>query len=212
MTKDELVEKSNALYESGKQRDALEMIAQFPEFADEVDVLYIKSVALVELREYKNADIVFQKQFDLFIENAEESLKIAEDLTAQPDITGENRELALLMYSTGLISYASADLVNSLRTVAMDKNGMPKTKLNPQNLAGFAEFVKNYEAALITTGELQMSANQLKDALDNFNKAIKLNQKSAPAFAGRAKVYRKQRKIKLALADEHTAKILSGKR
>ena len=46
-------------------------------------VLYVKSVAYTELRDYKNADIAFQKGFDIFLKNGKESLSIADEYAAK---------------------------------------------------------------------------------------------------------------------------------
>ena len=206
LIKARLVEKANELYESGQQKKALDLIGEYPEFGDEVEVLYIKSVAYSELRDYKNADIAFQKQFDNFRKSAAESLKLAEDLIKENPFTLENRKLAALMYSSALVSFASADLANSLRSVAFEKNGMSEAKRQPKNLIGFAEFRKNYEETAINAGSIYLQINELNDALKNFEKAIELNSGSAAAYRGRAQVYRKMKKIKLAVADETAAK------
>ena len=206
LSKDQLVEKSNAIYRSGKQREAIELLNEYPEFSEDVEVLYIKSVAYTELRDYKNADIAYQKGFDIFLKNGTESLAIADEYAAKPSATKDDRDLAGLMYSTALIMFASADLTNALRAVAFGKNGMPEAKRDPKNLDGFDEFRKLYEQTAIKTGEMNLKNNQLKDALANFSKAIELDPKNAASYTGRAKVYRKLRKLKLAVADEANAR------
>jgi tetratricopeptide (TPR) repeat protein len=212
LTKDQLVEKSNALFESGKQKDAIDLINEYPEFADEVDVLYVKSVAYTELRDYKNADIAYQKGFDIFLKNAGESLSIANEYAAKPTPTKEEKEIAAMMYSAAMISFASADLTNALRSVAFGKNGMPEDKREPKNLVGYEDFRKTYEETAIKSGELNLKNNQLKDALADFSKAIELNPKNPASYIGRAKVYRKLKKIKLAMADEANARKYSLKK
>lgn len=212
LTKEQLVEKSNALFESGKQQNALDLIGEYPEFADEPDVLYVKSVAYTELRDYKNADLAYQKGFDIFLKNAAESLTIADEYAAKNPAAKEDREMASLMYSTAMISFASADLTNSLRKVAFDKNGMPEAKREPKNLRGFEDFRKNYEATAIRLGELNAQSNQLKDAIENYTQAIELNSKNSAAYSGRAKVYRKLKRLKLAIADEKNARLYAAKK
>lgn len=212
LTKEQLVEKSNALFEGGKQKDAIDLINEYPEFSDEPDVLYVKSVAYTELRDYKNADIAYQKGFDLFLKNAAESLAIADEYAAKTPMTKEDKELASLMYSTTLISFASADLTNSLRIVAFDKNGMPEAKREPKNLKGFEDFRKNYEATAIKLGNFNAQNNQLKDAIENYTKAVDLNPKNSAAYLGRAKVYRKLKRLKLAIADEKNARLYASKK
>jgi tetratricopeptide (TPR) repeat protein len=206
LTRKQLVERSNALFESGKQKDAIDLINEYPEFADEVDVLYVKSVAYTELRDYKNADLAFQKGFDIFLKNGTESLAIADEYAAKKTLTKEDRELAALMYSTAMIGFASADLTNALRSVAFGKNGMPEDKRQPKNLNGFDEFRKLYEETAIKSAELNLKNNQLKEALADFSKAIELDPKNPASYTGRAKVYRKLKKSKLAMADEANAK------
>lgn len=206
LTKEELVEKANAIYESGKQKEAIDLIEKHPDFADDVEILYIKSVAFTELRDYKNADIAFQKGFDIFLKNGTDSLAIADEYAAKKPLTSLDKEMAELMYSTAMISFASADLTNALRSVAFDKNGMPEAKRTPKNLAGFDDFRKNYEETAIKTGEIYLKSNKLKDALENFSKAIELNPTNSASYQGRAKVYRKMKKLKLAMSDEANAR------
>ena len=141
------------------------------------EILYVKSVAYTELRDYKNADIAFQKGFDMFLKNGTESLAIADEYAAKPSPTKEDRDLAALMYSTAMIMFASADLTNALRSVAFGKNGMPEVKREPKNLAGFDEFRKLYIQTAIKSGEMNFKNNLLKEALADFTKAIELNPK-----------------------------------
>ena len=212
LTKEQLVEKANRIYESGKQKEAIDLIDRYPQFADEVDILYIKSVAYTELRDYKNADLAYQKSFDVFLKNAAESRAIADEYAAKPGATKEEKELAALMYGTTMISFASADLTNSLRAVAFEKSGMPEAKREPKNLAGFDDFRKFYEQTAIKFAELNLKSNQLKDAQANYAKAIELNPKSSDAYLGRAKVYRKLKKLKLAASDEKNARLYAAKK
>ena len=206
LSKDQLVEKSNAIYQSGKQREAINLLDEYPEFSDDVEVLYIKSVAYTELRDYKNADIAFQKGFDFFLKNGAESLAIADEYAAKTTLTKEDKDLAALMYSTAMIMFASADLTNALRSVAFGKNGMPEAKREPKNLDGFDEFRKLYDQTAIKSGGMNFKNNLLKDALADFSKAIELDPKNVASYTGRAKVYRKLRKLKLAAADEANAR------
>ena len=113
-----------------------------------------------------------------------------------------------IMYGATLISLASADLTNSLRTVAFEKAGMTAAKREPKNLNGFDEFRKNYEQTALEAANFYLQTVQLKEALSNFSKVIEINPKNVAAYQGRAKVYRKQRKLKLAQADELKAKRL----
>ena len=206
LTKEELVEKSNALFESGKQKDAIELLDQYPEFADESDVLYVRSVSYTELRDYKNADLAYQRGFDIFLKNGSESLAIADEYAAKNTPTKLDKEMTAMMYSTAMISFASAELTNALRAVAFGKNGMPEEKREPKNLNGFEEFRKKYVETAIKSGEMNFNNNQLKEAVSDFGKAIELEPKNAAAYTGRAKVYRKLKKLKLAVADEATAR------
>ncbi len=206
LTKEELVEKSNALLESKKQRDALEILDQYPEFSDETDVLYVRSISYTELRDYKNADIAYQKGFDIFLKNAAESLAIAEEYAAKTPATKLDKEMTAMMYSTAMISFASAELTNALRSVAFGKNGMPEAKREPKNLAGFEDFKRKYAETAIKSGESNFKNNLLKEAVSDFDKAIELDPKNAAAYSGRAKIYRKQRKLKLAMSDEANAR------
>ena len=206
LTKEQVAEKSNALLENKKQKEAIDLINDYPDFSDEVEILYVKSVAYTELRDYKNADIAFQKGFDIFLKNGTESGAIADEYAAKKPLTKEDQELASLMYSTAMISFASAELTNALRIVAFGKNGMPETKRQPKNLAGFDEFRKMYEQIAIKSGEMYFKSNFLNEALKDFTKAIELNPKNPASYTERAKVYRKLRKIKLAMADEASAR------
>lgn len=212
LTKEELAEKSNALYESGKQKDAIELLDQYPEFADESDVLYIKSVSYTELRDYKNADLAYQRGFDIFMKNGLESLKIGGEYAAKNPPTKLDKEMTALMYSTAMISFGSAQLTNSLRAVAFGKNGMPEEKREPKNLNGFDEFKKIYAETAVKSGGINLQNNLLKEALSDFGTAIELEPKNAAAYSGRAKVYRKLRKLKLALADEANARKYAAKK
>jgi len=212
LTKEQLVEKSNALFEGGKRQEAIDLIGEYPEFSDEPDVLYVKSVAYSELRDYKNADIAFQKSFDLFLKNGAESLAIADEYAAKTPATKEDKEMAALMYETAAVSFGSANLVNALRIVAFDKNGMPEAKRDPKNLAGFDNFVKDYEQSSLKLAELNAQNNKFGDAVANYGKAIELNPKSSAAYAGRAKVYRKLKKLRLAIADEKSARLYAAKK
>jgi tetratricopeptide (TPR) repeat protein len=206
LTKEQLAEKSNALLENGKQKEAVDLINDYPEFSDEVEILYVKSVAYTELRDYKNADLAFQKGFDIFLKNGTEALGIADEYAAKKPLTKEDNELASLMYSTAMVSFASAELTNALRAVAFGKNGMPEAKREPKNLVGSEEFRNLYEQTAIKSAELNLKNNHLKESLADFTKAIELNSKNSASYTGRAKVYRKLRKIKLATADEANAK------
>ncbi|MGI9055131.1 MAG: hypothetical protein ACR2F2_04940 [Pyrinomonadaceae bacterium] len=212
LTKDRLIEKSNALFEGGKQKEAVDLINNYPEFSDEVGVLYVKSVAYTELRDYKNADTAFQKSFDIFLKNGTESLLIADEYAAKTSPTKVDKDLAAMMYSTAMISFASADLTNALRSVAFEKNGMPEAKREPKNLVGFDEFRKSYEQTAIKSAESNLKNNQLKEALADFGKAIELDPKNSTSYTGRAKIYRKLKKIKLAIADEANARRYASKK
>lgn len=212
LTREQLVEKSNVMLESGRRQEAIELIGEYPEFADEVEILYVKSVAYTELRDYKNADVAYQRGFDIFLKNAAESLAIAEEYAAKTAPTKEDKELASLMYGTALISFASADLTNSLRRVAFDKNGMPEAKRDPKNLRGFEDFRKSFVETAIKSGELNAKYNNSQEALGNFGKAIELDPKNSAAYAGRAKIYRKLKKLRLAIADEKSARLYAAKK
>jgi len=211
MTKEKLGEQGNALLNTGKQKEALELVDGYPEFAGEMEVLYIKSIAYTELRDHKQADIYFQKQFDTFKGNADSARAEAGDISANNPPTKENSDLAALMYGASLISYASADLVNSLRATAFEKNGMPAARRKPVNLDNFDEMRTAYRETSIEAGLLEMKLGQLKDALANLNKAVELGPTDAAAYRGRAQVYRKMRKVALARADEIKARKLAGK-
>lgn len=210
VTKEQLGEQGNTLLNAGKQKEALELVDAYPEFAGEVEVLYIKSIAYTELKDYNQADIYFQKQFDTFRDNADSARAQAVELAKKPEIKATS-DLAALMFGVSLVSYASADLVNSLRATAFEKNGMPASKRNPVNLDNFDEMRTVYRETSIEAGLLQLSLNQLKDALANLNKAVELGPKDAAAYRGRAQVYRKMKKLALARADEIKAKKLAGK-
>lgn len=212
LTKEELVEKANKIYESGKQQEAIALLDEYPEFADEIDVLYVKSVAYTELRDYKNADVAFQKGFDIFLKNAAETLAVAEEYMEKTSLTKEEKEIASLMYSTTMISFGSADLTNALRKVAFEKNGMPEAKRSPKNLSGFDDFRKTYFSTAIKLADLDAQSNKLTEAVENYTKAIELDSRNSLAYAGRAKVYRKLKKLKLAISDEAKAKIYAAKK
>lgn len=212
LTREQLVEKSNGMLENGRRQEAIDLIDEYPEFADEAEILYVKSIAYTELRDYKNADTFYQRGFDIFLQNAAESLKIAEEYAAKPAPTKDDRELASLMYGTALISFASADLTNSLRKVAFEKNGMPEAKRDPKNLKGFEDFRKSFVETAIKSGEFNAKNNSPQEALGNFGKAIELDPKNSAAYAGRAKVYRKLKKLRLAVADEKNARLYAAKK
>ncbi len=212
LTKDQLVDKSDTLYKNGRPREAIELIDKYPQFADETDVLYVKSVSLIELRDFKNADIAFQRQFDNFLKNAEETRKMNVKIAPGVSSSKLDQDMNSIMYSATLISLATAEMVNALRAAALEKAGIPANKREPKNLGGFEEFRKNYENTALEAAEFFLQTKQLKEALSNFSKAIELNPKNAAAYRGRAKVYRQQRKVKAAIADEAQAKKLSLKK
>jgi tetratricopeptide (TPR) repeat protein len=212
LTKEQLVEKANKIYESGKQKEAIDLLDEYPEYADEIGVLYIKSVAYTELRDYKNADIAYQKGFDIFLKNSAEALSIADEYMQKTSVTKEEKEIASLMYSTAMISFGSADLTNSLRKVAFEKNGMPEAQRDPKNLIGFEDFRKTYLATAIKLADLNVQSNELPEAVENYTKAIELDPKNSAAYAGRAKVYRKLKKLKPAISDEANAKRYAAKK
>lgn len=206
LTKEELVRESNTLFESGKPKDALDLVNQYPEFADEPDVLYVKSVALVDLKDFKNADLVFQHQFELFLKYAEESKGITIKLANGTSLSEDDKDLLSMIYSTVLINFAMADMVNALRNVAFDKAGFTANKRETKNLNGFEAFRKDYEKTALEAAEFFLKNKMLKESLSNFSKVIEINPKNANAYQGRAKIYRQQRKIKLATVDEAKAK------
>jgi Flp pilus assembly protein TadD len=210
LTKEQLGEQGNALLNAGKQKEALELAAAYPEFADEMEVLYIKSIAYTELKDYTQADIYFQKQFDTFRGNGGSARAQAVELAKDPGIKVTS-DLASLMFGVSLVSYASADLVNSLRATAFEKNGMPASKRKPVNLDNFDEMRTAYRETSMEAGLLQLTLNQLKDALANLNKAVELGPTDAVAYRGRAQVYRKMKKLALARSDEIKARKLAGK-
>lgn len=210
ITKEQLGEKGNALLNEGKQREALALVEAYPEFENETAVWYIKSVAYGELREYKNAEIYFKKQFDDFVNNGESAYRDASKLLTDNTPSKENNSLAMLMFSASLISYGSADMVNSLRAAVFDRNGMPTAVRKPKNIEGYDEMVTGYKDTLIEAGSLQLQTGSLKEALLNLNKAVSLDPKDAKAYSTRAKVYRRLKKIPLARADELKARKLSG--
>jgi tetratricopeptide (TPR) repeat protein len=212
LSKDELVKQANTLYESGRQKDSLALIGEYPAFLDDIEILYIRAVAHTELREYDKADIAFQKQFDIFLANAAESLKMGADLLTETPVTKENKELAAFMYATALISCASADLTEALRAVAFEKNGRPEKDRVPKNLAGYDEFRRSYEETAIKAGELHFETGRFADAAQNFTTAIELDPENPVSYRGRAKVYRKLKKLKAARADEASAARYETKR
>jgi tetratricopeptide (TPR) repeat protein len=211
LTKEQLGEKGNELLNAGKQREALDLVDTYPEFADEASVLYIKSVAYTELRDYKNADVFFKVQFDKFVDNADAARRDAANILADNPPTKDNNDLAMLMYGASLISYASADMVNSLRATAFDKNGMPAAVRTPKDIQGYAAMVIAYKQVSIEAGLFQLKTGQLKDALANINKAVQLAPADAATYLARAKVYRKLGKVALARADETKARRFGGK-
>lgn len=210
LTKEQLGERGNALLNAGKQREALDLVDAYPEFADEAETLYIRSIAYTELRDYKTADIYFQKQFDMFRKNGDSARTDGADLLNKGPAAASN-DLASLMLGVSLVSYASADLVNSLRATAFEKNGMPAATRSPKNLTGYDEMVTVYKEASIKVGLLQIKTNELKEALKNTNKAVQLGPRDPESYLARAQVYRKMKKVALARADELKAKKLTGK-
>jgi tetratricopeptide (TPR) repeat protein len=211
LTKEQLGEQGNALLNAGKQKEAIELVDAYPEFAGEMEVLYIKAVGYTELKDHKQADIYFQKQFDTFRDSGDSARAEASDILANNAPTKENNDLAALMFGASLISYASADMVNSLRAVAFEKNGMPAAKRKPVNLGNFDEMRTAYCETSIQAGLLQLKLNQLKDALANLNKGVELGPKDAAAYRARAQVYRKMKRPVPARADEIKARKLAGK-
>ncbi len=211
LSKEDVIEKAEKIQKEENPRRVIEFLKLFPEYGDEVEILYLKSVSYVEIREFQKADVYFQKQFDNFYKDAFASLTIADEYAQKPE-SAENLEMASLMYETALVSMASAELVNALRAVATEKNGLPAVKRNPKNLNGFAEFMKIFEQTAIRSAETDFKAGQTDRALQNFNKALEMNPKSKAAYLGRAKVYRKLGKVKLAQADEAKAKLLPAQK
>jgi tetratricopeptide (TPR) repeat protein len=210
LTKEQLGERGNALLNAGKQREALDLVDAYPEFADGAEALYIRSIAYTELRDYKTADIYFQKQFDQFCKNGDSARIEAADVLSKDPATASN-DLASLMFGAALISYASADLVNSLRATAFEKNGMPTATRRPKNLPGYDEMLIAYKETSIKAALLQITTNELKEALKNTNKAVQLGPKDPEAYLARAQVYRKMKKVALARADELKAGRLTAK-
>lgn len=211
LTKEQLGEKANALLNSQKQQEAIDLVESYPEFAGEADVLYVLSVANTELRNYAKADIYFQKQFDQFRKNADSTRSEGAHILANNPETKENNSLAALMFGVSLISYGTADLVNSLRATAFEKNGMPAAKRDPKHLKDYDDMVRAYKETAIQAGLLQIKTNELKEGLANLNKAVQLGPKDPAAYRARAQLYRKQKKLALARADEAKAKQLGGK-
>jgi len=208
LTKEQFGERGNALLNAGKQREALALVDANPAFADGAEGLYIRSIAYTELRDYKSADIYFQKQFDMFRGNADSARSEADDIVKNNPPSKDNNDLASLMYGAAMISYASADLVNELRATAFDKNGMPTATRTPKDLANYDALVKAYKETAIASGLLYLKMAKYKDALSDLNKAVQLDSKDAAAYLARAQLYRKTKKLVLARADELKAKKL----
>lgn len=206
LSKDEVVKKAEEIVKKENPYTVLEFLDDYPEFADDTEILYLKSVTNVEAGKFKKADVYFQKQFDSFYKDALSTAKSGDEYVAK------DYESASLYYGIAMISFASADLVNSLRAVATEKNGLPAIKRNPKNLNGYAEFKKLYEETAVKAGNVEIGAEKFDLALQNFNKAVEVNPRSKAALEGRAKVYRKQGKLKLAQADEAKAKLLTAKK
>lgn len=211
LSKEEVVKKADEISKKENPYTVLEFLDDYPEFAEDVEILYLKSVANVEAGKFKKADIYFQKQFDSFYKDALSSIAAGDEYAAK-EKSEVNYEMASLMYSTALVGFGSGDLVNSLRAVATEKNGLPAIKRNPKNLNGYAEFRKAYEETAVKLANIEFQAEKFDTALENFNKAIELNPKSKAALEGRAKVYRKLGKVKLASADEAKVKLLTAKK
>lgn len=211
MTAEGLGIKGNELLNAGKQREAIALVEANPDLANETSALYILSVAYTELREFDKADIYFQKQFDSFVENANSARTDAEELTAKVPTTKEDNELASLMYSASLVSYASADLADSLRAVAFEKNGMPAAKRNPAHLEGYEVMMDQYRGALVKAALVQLKTNEVQKAFRNANKAVEIGPENAAAYKARAQVYRRLKKVALARADDLKAAKLSKK-
>lgn len=211
LSKDEVVKKADEIAKKDNPYTLLEFLDDYPEYAEDTEILYLKSVTNVEAGNFKKADVYFQKQFDSFYKDALSSIKAGDEYAAKPK-SAENHEISSLMYGTALMSFASADLVNALRAVATEKNGLPAIKRNPKNLNGYTEFKKLYEEVAVKAGNVEFDAEEFDLALQNFNKAIELNPRSKSALEGRAKVYRKQGKLKLAQADEARAKLLTARK
>lgn len=209
MTSEELGTKGNDLLKAGKQREAIALVEKYPELADDTSALYILSIAFTELREFDKADIYFQKQFDNFVENANSARTDADELAAKKPATKEDNELASLMYSASIVSYASAELADSLRTVAFEKNGMPAAK--PQHLEGFEVMMDQYRGALVKAALVQLKTNEVQEALRNANKAVEIGPENPAAYKARAQVYRRLKKVALARADDLKAAKLSKK-
>ena len=190
LTVEEVSKKAEILANSSEPAKVLELLADFPEFAENRELWYFYAVSYTETHEYRTADVYYQKQFDAFVKDAAESIASADEQSAAP-VTALRRETALLLYSTALSSFATANLINSLRVVASEKNGLPLDKLNPKNLKGYDEFKVEYARIALLTADLNAKSSQNAEALDNYGKALELNPKNAAAYAGRAKVYRK---------------------
>ncbi|HQU84851.1 MAG TPA: tetratricopeptide repeat protein [Pyrinomonadaceae bacterium] len=211
LSKEEVVKKAQEIQEKENPYRVLEFLDDYPEFAEDTEILYLKSVASVEAGYFKEADVYFQKQFDAFYKDALSSIEAGDEYAAKPK-SEENSAMASLMYGTAMLALASADLVNSLRAVATEKNGLPAAKRNPKNLNGYAEFSKIYEETAVKAGNVELSADKFDLALENFNKALEINPRSKSALENRAKVYRKQGKLRLAQTDEAKAKLLTAKK
>jgi tetratricopeptide (TPR) repeat protein len=202
LTKEQFGEQGNALLNAGKQREALALVDAHPEFADEADGLYIRSIAYTELRDYKTADIYFQKQFDMFRNSGDSARADGDDIVKTNPPSKENNDLASMMYGAAMISYASADLVNSLRATAFDKNGMPANMRKPKDLANYDAMLLAYKDTAIASGLLKLKLAQFKDALSDLNTAVRLAPDDPETYAARAKLYRKTKRIAFARADE----------
>lgn len=211
LSKEEVVKKAEDIAKKENLYTVLEFLDDYPEYANDPEILYLKSVTNVEAGKFKKADVYFQKQFDNFYKDALSSIAAGDDY-AKKEKSAENYEMTSLMYGTALVSFGSADLVNALRAVATERNGLPAIKRNPKNLNGHAEFKKLYEEIAVKAGNVELDAEKFDLALQNFNKAIELNPRSKAALEGRAKVYRKQGKIRLAVSDESKAKLLTVKK
>lgn len=211
MTAEDLGIKGNELLNANKQREAIALVEANPDLANETSALYILSVAYTELREFDKANIYFQKQFDNFVESANSAVTEADELAARVPATKSDNELASLMYSTSLISFASADLANSLRIVAFEKNGMPEAKRKPAHLEGYEIMMDRYRGALVKAALIQLKTNELQQAFRNANKAVEIGPENPAAYKARAQVYRRLKKVALARADDLKAAKLSKK-
>lgn len=206
LSKDEVVKKAQDIAKKENPYTVLEFLDDYPEYSGDPEILYLQSVTNVEAGKFKKADVYFQKQFDSFYKDALSTMKEGDQYAAK------DYESASLYYGIAMISFASADLVNALRAVSTEKNGLAAAKRNPKNLNGYAEFKKLYEETAVKAGNVEFGAEKFDLALQNYNKAVEINPRSKSALEGRAKVYRKQGKLKLAQADEAKAKLLTAKK